>query len=276
MITLTNKEFHDLTSFVKTNYGLDLSARKTFVEMRLQRLMTSNEYDTFTNYFNYVCNDMTGVAVSDFISTLTVNYTLFFREAFHFEYLKDTVLPYLYHKEQLKKDLRIWSAGCATGEEPYTLAMVIADYLNINKSLWDTQILATDISEAALRKAIVGTYNIESVADISREWVKSYFVTDPDDSEIIHVSDNIKNEVIFRKHNLVSETFPFKQQFHVIYCRNVMIYFDEPTKNKLIRKFYDHLADGGYLFIGMSETIDKDVSKFKYIKPSIYRKELNI
>lgn len=276
MITITNEEFDILTSFVKINYGIDLSARKTFVEIRLQKLMSAHKYSNFTDYYNFICNDMTGIAISEFISNLTVNYTLFLRESFHFDYFKDIILPYLCQTEQTTKDLRIWSAGCSTGEEPYTIAMMIADYLGATKTLWDTTILATDISETALKKAIAASYHIESVEKLPHEWIQSYFKFDCDDPETIHISDFIKNEVIFRKHNLVSDSFSFKQKFHVIYCRNVMIYFDEQTKNNLIKKFYDHLVDGGYLFIGISETIDRNISKFKYIQPSVYRKELYV
>jgi Methylase of chemotaxis methyl-accepting proteins len=273
MNIITDEEFDSLLSFVKVNYGIDLSTRRTFVEIRMQKLLRIRDFTDFTTYFNFICSDMTGVALSEFISNLTINYTLFLREPYHFEYMKSTVLPYFYEKEQLKKDLRIWSAGCSTGEEPYTLAMMISDYLGAYKPLWDTKILATDISETVLKKAISGSYYVESVEKLPPNWLRSYFRTDPDDPEIIYVSDQIKKEVIFRKHNLVSDMFTFKQKFHVIYCRNVMIYFDEITKKKLIKKFYDNLVDGGYLFIGMSETIDKDEFGFKYIKTSVYRKE---
>lgn len=274
MIDLTNAEFESLTSFVKINYGMDLAKRKTFVQLRLQKLMAENNFTNFTDYFSFACSDITGVAISNLISSLTINYTLFYREAYHFDYLIQEVLPYFYKKEQLTKDFRIWSAGCATGEEPYTLAMILSDFLGIQKSQWDMKILATDISTFALKKAVLGTYPIDSVECLDPSWIKNYFVKDENDPEIVHISPRIKDEVIFRKLNLVGDSFNFRHKFHFIFCRNVMIYFDEPTRNNLIRKFYDILDDGGYLFVGMSETIDKDASKFKYVMPSVYRKEL--
>ena len=273
MIRLTQDELIELIAFVKVNYGIDLSGRKTFVEMRLQKLMQESRFDNFSDYFAYVCSDTTGMIVSNFISNLTISYTLFYRESLHFEFLVDQVLPELIKKERKNKDLRIWSAGCATGEEAYTIAMVLADFLDKEKPFWDTKVLATDISAVALGKAVAGTYPIESIQELNPHWIKDYFVPDPEDNAMMRVAPTIKDEVIFRRLNLVAKPFPFKSKFHFIFCRNVMIYFDDTTKNKLLNWFYDVLEDGGYLFIGMSETIEKNATKFKYIKPSIYRKE---
>jgi len=272
MIEITDLEFENLISFVKVNYGINLEARKTFVELRLQKLMEQNNYDNFTGYFDFVCNDLTGIAISNFISSLTVNYTLFYRESYHFDYLNKEVLPYLYKKEQETKDLRIWSAGCSTGEEPYTIAMIVSDFLGTNKSSWDMKILATDISAFALKKANTAAYATGSIECLNPSWIKNYFETDPNDCENVLIAPNIKSEVIFRKLNLVGDSFNFKKKFHFIFCRNVMIYFDQEVKNRLINKFYDTLDDGGYLFIGMSETIEKNISDFNYVMPSVYRK----
>lgn len=272
MFTLTNEEFDTLTAFTKINFGLDLSAKKIFVEMRVQKLMTEHHYGSFADYFNYVCNDLTGEAVASFVSGLTVNYTLFNRESFHFEFVATEILPQLYVQEQATKDLRIWSAGCSTGEEAYTLAIIVADFLGINKAAWDMSILATDISTFVLKKAIAGEYPKASIVDLNPDWVQRYFVPSPKDPDMVLIAPGIKKEVVFRKHNLVMDPFMFKQKFHFIFCRNVMIYFDEQTRTALLRKFYDNLADGGYLFIGMSETINHQGSGFEYVLPSIYRK----
>lgn len=273
MIVLTNEEFESLTSFIKVNYGINLQNRKSFAEMRLQRLMEENNFTNFTDYFNFVCNDISGLAISNFVSSLTINHTLFYRESHHFKYLAEVVLPYLFKTEKDRRDLRIWSAGCSTGEEPYTLAMIISDFLGVYKQQWDSKILATDISTFALKKAVEGKYPADSIDDLNPNWVKNYFVKSQAESDYVYVTQAIKDEIIFRKFNLVSDQFNFKNKFHFIFCRNVMIYFDEPTKNKLINKFYDSLENGGYLFIGMSETIDKDATSFKYVMPSVYRKE---
>lgn len=272
MIQLSNEEFEGLTAFVKVNYGINLTYRKAFVELRLHKLMEQNGFSDFTKYFNFVCSDGTGVAISDFISSLTINYTLFYREAYHFDCLNQEVLPYLLEKEKDSKDLRIWSAGCATGEEPYTLAMILSDFLGTRKPQWDMKILATDISSYALKKAVRGVYPVDSVETLNPGWIRNYFQKNSDDPETVRVASCIRDEVIFRKLNLIGDSFNFKKKFHFIFCRNVMIYFDEPTRNRLIQKFYDILSDGGYLFIGMSETIDKQKSDFIYVSPSVYRK----
>lgn len=273
MIKITQQEYSELTSFVKINYGIDLSSRKSFVEMRIRKLVEKYKFDNFKDYFIYMCNDATGVLMSEFISEITINYTLFYREAYHFDFLKSTVLPELFQKEQEKKDLRIWSAGCSTGEEPYTIAMVLSDFFNIYKSQWDTQILATDISTVALKKAMESVYTVSGTDSLNPSWLKHYFIFNPDEKDNIYISPEIKKQVIFRKHNLVGDFFRFKGKFHFIFCRNVMIYFDENTKRILLNRMYDNLEDGGYLFIGMSETIEKNTTKFKHVTSSIYRKE---
>ncbi len=272
MLQITDEEFASLIDFVKVNFGLDLTAKKTFVQMRLQRLVKENHFSTFAEYFDFVCRDISGVAVSDFINGLTVNYTLFYRESFHFDVVAGEVLPYLFEKEKSKRDLRIWSAGCSTGEEPYTLAIIVADFLGINRPFWDAKILATDISTFALQKALVGAYAKDSIKDLNPCWAEKYFIANPQDPDSVVIAPNIKEEVIFRKLNLVKDPFVFKQPFHFIFCRNVMIYFDEETRLRLVKKFYDVLDDGGYLFIGMSETIDHSGSGLEYVMPSVYRK----
>lgn len=273
MITLTPDDIYELMTFVKANYGIDLTTKKTFVETRVRRQMALQDYTEFPPFFANVCMDATGERLAEFISALTVNYTLFNREAEHFDYLVSTVLPKLTLQEQADKVLRVWSAGCATGEEPYTLAMIMNDFFNLHKPLWDTTILATDISTVALKKAEEGVYALESTAGLNGNWLKYYFSKIPGDSDLIRIAPGIKHEVIFRKHNLVGPPFQFKKKFHFIFCRNVMIYFDEKTKTLLLNRFYDVLEDGGYLFIGLSETLTKDAPPFTYVHPSIYRKE---
>lgn len=276
ILELTDTEFASLTDFVKINYGLDLSAKKAFAQMRLQSLIAGSGFSTFTDYFEHAMQDRTGVAVSSMINSLTINYTLFYRESFHFDLFAADVLPQLVEKEHLSHDLRIWSAGCSTGEEPYTLAITVADFLGDSRALWDTKILATDISTFALKKALVGEYPVESIKDLRADWTKKYFVPHPTNSQSVLIAPSIKDEVIFRKHNLVKDPFTFKQKFHAIFCRNVMIYFDEETKQRLLKKLYDVLDEGGYLFIGMSETINHSQTKFHYIAPSVYRKAVSL
>lgn len=156
-------------------------------------------------------------------------------------------------------------------EESYTLAMIMDEFFGRNKGMWDTKILATDISAKVLDVARRGIYNDNRIMPLPPAWRMNYLKKIDDENYII--SDKIKNEVIYRKFNLMEETFPFRKKFHVIFCRNVMIYFDRETRNELIEKFYDMTSYGGYLFIGHSEYIDRTKTKYKYVAPSIYRKE---
>jgi len=273
MIKLTQADMDELISFMKINYGIDLTGKKVFIETRLQRQMAQMGFDQFSPFFAHICADYTGEKLAALISSLTVNYTLFNRESEHFKFLSRVVLPELAVKEKEEKSLRVWSAACSTGEEPYTMAMVMSDFFGMDKSAWDTKILATDISTVALKKAQEATYVVDSIQALPPSWARRYFKTDLKDPALVHVKPFLRKEVVFRKHNLVGQDFQFKKKFHFIFCRNVMIYFDEKTKALLFNRLYEALEDGGYLFIGMSETITKDAPPFQYVKASIYRKE---
>lgn len=270
MIAITTKEFEQIVKYVKGYCGLDLTEKRHLVEGRLQNVLAQLNMASFSEYFKHVTADQTGQAVVDLLNKVTTNHTFFLREIDHFNFFRDTVLPYL-ATAATNKDLRIWSAGCSTGEEPYTLAMIIADYFKTQKSFWDSRILATDISRRALQTAANANYSAEQVAVLPDYWKKLYFTkTGP---ESYTVSDVIHREVVFRAFNLTDPVFPFKKKFHVIFCRNVMIYFDMPTKETLIQKFYDCTEPGGYLFIGHAESINREKTKYKYVMPAVYRKE---
>jgi chemotaxis protein methyltransferase CheR len=270
MIEISDQEFNRLAVYIKANFGIHLSREKKILVMgRLARVLQALNFDNFNDYMNYVQADRSGQAAKTLVNQITTNHTFFMREADHFDFFKDKVLPALI-PELKDKDLRVWSAGCSTGEEAYTLAMLIDEYLGNARLGWDTRLLATDISEKALTHAARGVYPSESVATLPQRWRTAYFV--PYGIGYVAVTDRIKQEVVFRRFNLM-DPFPFRKSFHVIFCRNVMIYFDEQTRRNLIRKFYDCLEPGGYLFIGHSETINRLDTPFKYIKPAIYRKE---
>lgn len=271
MKPMTEKEFRKFVEFIKNGYGVNLSQKKTLMVGRLQNFLEQNGFQSFSDYYDYVVGDKSGNASGILINKLTTNHTFFLREAQHFEYLKNTVLPYLSFSEARKKDLRIWSAGCSSGEEPYTLAMLLDEYFGLEKESWDTKILATDISTKVLQHAAEGIYNREEISVLPDKWIKKYF--DGVDHESSRVRECIRKEVIYRKFNLMEEVLPFKKKFHVIFCRNVMIYFDAPTKNALVERFYDMTEPGGYLFIGHSESLSREDTRYKYILPAIYRKE---
>ncbi len=270
LIKITKKEFKLLAAYIKTHYGIYLKEEKeALLAGRLQNVLIKNGFNNFSEYYNYIVSDKTGAAVTTLINKITTNHTFFMREEDHFKYFIDKILPDITKKVK-DKDLRIWSAGCSSGEEPYTLAMIIDEFFGNEKMLWDAKILATDISCKVLEEARKGIYSNEKIATLPTNWKLSYFCNY--NNENYAISDQLRNEVIFRKFNLVDKTFPFKRKFHVIFCRNVMIYFDARTKQELVDRFYNSMEYGGYLFIGHSESLNREQTKFQYVMPSVYRK----
>lgn len=271
MVEITDKEFLVLSQYIQYNYGIHLrKEKKTLVTGRLHSVLNESNCRNFTDYLNLIKSDRTGKEVTRLLNKITTNHTFFMREADHFEYFKDKILPYL-HKTVRDKDLRIWSAGCSSGEEPATLAMIINDYFGREKMWWDTKVLATDISDRALQIAKTGKYSNEQLVSLPMNWRNNYFRKVNSENSVL--IDNIRNEIIYRRFNLMDEVFPFKKKFHVIFCRNVMIYFDNKTKMELVNKFYDLTESGGYLFIGHSESLDKEKTRYKYVLPAVYRKQ---
>jgi chemotaxis protein methyltransferase CheR len=271
MITITEKEFGQLSQYIKDNYGINLKAEKKMLVIgRLQNVLLEHNFESFSQYYQYVISDKSGKAASILINKITTNHTYFMREKNHFEYLRDTVLPY-WAKNITDKDFRIWSAGCSSGEEACTLAMILDVFFSEKKLWWDKKILATDISEKVLSIAREGIYQKDKISSLPEAWKRNYLQSY--DEENLIFADKIRNEIIYRKFNLMDKVFPFKRKFHVIFCRNVMIYFDSKTKTELVRKFYNSMEPGGYLFIGHSESLTGENVGFRYIMPSVYRKE---
>ncbi|WP_148135373.1 CheR family methyltransferase [Candidatus Formimonas warabiya] len=271
MINITEKEFKKISHYIQANYGIQLKKEKqTLVTGRLYHVLTSNNFRNFTEYYDYLVSDPTGDAAGTLIEKITTNHTFFMREADHFHYFRDQVLPVLVETAK-DKDLRIWSAGCSSGEEPYTLAMILDEFLGKEKKWWDTKILATDISNRVLDQAVKGEYPNEHLTSLPVHWRNNYFKKLNGEKSVL--VDRIRNEVIYRKFNLMENVFPFKRKFHVIFCRNVMIYFNDETKLDLAGKFYHWTEPGGYLFVGHAESLNRDLCRYKYIIPAVYRKE---
>ncbi len=269
MIKINDKEFLLLTDYIRGNFGINMNAKRSLIEGRMNNYLIKSGFDDYGSYLGALFSDETGQEASKLINLLTTNYSYFMREYDHFKYFDTHILPDL--KSSIKdNDLRIWSAGCSTGEEPYTLAMLVNDFLGSEKLKWDSRILATDISMKALDTAKTGVYEETSLEKVPTLWKLNYFDRMPDRSW--QVKEKLKAEVVFRRFNLMQETFPFKKHFHAIFCRNVMIYFDSKAKANLIRKFYESIEPGGYLFIGHSESIDRTQTEFQYVMPSIFRK----
>lgn len=270
LVSMTAEEFSKLAQFIQATYGIYLKQeKKVMLKSRLDQLLAKKHISSYSEYFDYVKNDQTGRAASVLVDKITTNHTYFMREVEHFHFLRDQVVPMLARSIK-DRDLRIWSAGCSTGEEPYTLAMILMDYFAGQHHGWDTKVLATDISSRVLQVAQQGQYQSEQLGKLPQHWKDNYFVKMDEDHYV--VDKKLRAEVIFRKLNLMDDGFPFKRKFHIIFCRNVMIYFDHHTRQNLIQKFTNLLEPGGYLFIGFSETLDKRETSLKYIMPAVYRK----
>jgi len=271
MKEITDKEFNTIRTYIKDTFGISLSdEKKSLIYSRLRTVLQDLSIDNFTDYYHYLVKDKTGQAAIKFIDKVTTNHTFFMRETDHFNYLRDKVLPYI-EETYKNNDLRLWCAGSSSGEEAYTLKFIVEDHFSKSKSKWNTEILATDISTQVLDKAVHGVYSNESVGTLPEVWRKRYF--DRYDDEHSIVKQEVKNGITYRKFNLMEEKFPFKKPFQVIFCRNVMIYFDNPTRDTLVKKFYDLTEPGGYLFIGHSESLNHTGTKYKYVMPALYRKE---
>ena len=270
MIEITDTEFRKMRDFIKSTFGISLSdEKKTLVQSRLRATIAEHNFSSFTQYFDFIRKEPTGDAMVQFIDKITTNHTFFMRETEHFDYFRDVVLPYIRDEYGHKQDLSMWCGACSSGEEPITLQIIAQEFFKKTGTDWNTQMLATDISTKVLDKAVAGVYQTSALAKMPRIWQHEYFTKV--DSETSRVSDTIRKNILYRKLNFL-DPFPFKRRFQVIFCRNVMIYFDKPTRDAIVKKFFDVTEPGGYLFIGHSESISNSGSKYQYIKPAIYRK----
>ena len=268
MLDLSDQDFHRLTSFIKTKFGIDLTRKRQLITSRMSTTILSQGYRDFSSYVDHILTAATQEDIETLLNKLTTNYTYFMREQTHYDFFRNTILPEMIHRHARDHVLSIWSAGCSSGEEPYNISMILMDYLGSSAAHWDTRVLATDISQRVLSTAQKGTYDLP--ADFPSSWKQKYFVKE-NNSSLYTVAPAIRKNVIFRTFNLM-DPIQFRLKFDVIFCRNVMIYFDQPTKDALVQRFYNATAPGGYLLIGHSETVNKETSPYQYLQPATYRK----
>lgn len=267
---MNDNEFRRIVAYMKKNYGIDLSQKRVLVGGRLENYIIRNGYSGYDEYMSKVESNPNSPEATDIVNVLTTNHTYFMRESEHFDYMMHVALPWAKAKAERDRDLRIWSGASSTGEEPYTLAMVLLDFFGIEHKSWDTRVLATDVSTRVLEHATKGVYLREDIDPLPAKWKQRYFKKLSDEEYV--VKDELKKELIFRQFNLMSP-FPFKRKFHIVFLRNVMIYFQDDVKYQLIKKIYDFMEPGGYLFIGTTESLDRRKTQFQYVQPSIYRKQ---
>lgn len=273
MMSISDKEFGDLRNLIHKRFGINLTDQKrSLLVGRLQKLMRKLNLATFSQYYQYLTDDKSEQALGELVDLISTNHTYFNRENDHFEYFFKTALPTIVDKlkKENRKDLRIWCAGCSSGEEPYTLLMLMMEYFGNDYSSWDAGILATDISDRALSIARKGVYSTDRVQQLPEHLRRKYFTMNS--SGEMEVVDKIKREATFRRFNLMNSSFPFKNPFQMIFCRNVMIYFDQPTRDALVGRYHQFTEPGGYLFIGHSETLGRSQTRYQYLQPALYRK----
>jgi chemotaxis protein methyltransferase CheR len=270
---LSDDEFEQLRGIIYARFGISLSEKKRqLVISRLYDVLQRKKLRNFEEYLNYLAQDQSGQAVSELADRISTNHTFFFREQLHFEVLLSQVLPQTIARLRAEDspDLRIWCAGCATGEEAYTLAMLLLEYFGLEYPQWSAGVLATDISTHALSFARAGIYP-EDRAELVPPTLKYRYFRQKGKG-LLAVTDRVRQEVTFRRFNLINPAFPFKKPFHVIFCRNVMMYFDAPAREALVQRLYDATAPGGYLFIGHSEALERSRCPYEYVRPAVYQK----
>ena len=273
---MQNSTFQSFAQIVDRKFGIQLPpAKKALLESRLYKLLQSHDfagqYKSAESFLAYVEGDRTGKAIRELSEAITTHHTFFMRESDHFIYFRDHVLPWIEDEASYDHDIRVWCAASSTGEEAYALAFMLADYFALKTPSWERSLLATDLSREVIDTAARGRYPRDAVKTLPASWQQLYFRYD---GSVAQVADEIRNAVTFRPFNLMTPVFPFRRKFHAIFCRNVMIYFDLPTRQELLQKFYDGLLPGGYLFVGHAEAIPPGMASFAYVEPSIYRKPL--
>ncbi len=271
---LSREEYNLFRKLVYENSGINLGEQKLqLVRARLGKRIRQEGYKSFRQYYEKVKTDSTGEELCELLDAISTNTTHLFREIKHFHLLEEVIKEWCEDKAWRSKNstLRIWSSASSSGEEPYSIAMVAHDTLLKYPGV-DLKILATDISTQMLAKAKRGVFDIHRAGTVPPQYKKYLKQVVFEGQTVLQVDPIIRRAITYARFNLMTPTFPFKHGFNIIFCRNVMIYFDSQTQETLVNKFAQHLHDGGYLLIGHSESLNNLKHPFKYVKPTIYRK----
>ena len=248
--------------------------KRLMVQSRLTGRLKNLKMNNFDDYLNFAFSGSLegNEEIALMINAITTNLTNFFRENVHFEYLTNTVLPELAQKNIKKVEL--WSAGCSTGQEPYTISIVLQEFIRKHPGkIEDYSVFATDISSRVLDKAVDAVYPMSEVESLSLELKKRYFLKSKDTvTPCVRLKPEIRQKVSFDRLNFMAPSYPRTTEKNVIFCRNVLIYFDKPTQESVVRKLLEHLMPGGYLFLGHSETIFGMDLPLKTVGPTIFKK----
>ena len=264
---LKPRDFERVRELAAREFGLDLKpGKEELVSARLGKRLREGGFGSFDDYFEHVRRDRTGESLVALIDALTTNYTSFLREPSHFDCLRDQVLPAL----GARREISLWCAAAATGEEPYTLAFVLLEALR-GPARPAVRILATDISTRALGQAAQGIYSEQRLAGLPQKWRGQYFQREAGGGW--RVRPEVRRLIEFRRLNLI-DRYRLGRRFPVIFCRNVMIYFNTETRRQVVGRLIEHLEPGGYLFVGHSESLAGRDHPLHYVKPAVYQKEM--
>ncbi|MBA3015653.1 MAG: protein-glutamate O-methyltransferase CheR [Proteobacteria bacterium] len=270
---LTDAEFKKFSDLIYQHVGIFMKLeKKELLNARLGKRLRACQLDSFQEYFDLITQPGEQAReFVEFLDSVSTNFTSFFREVSHFEYMKTRVLPDLVAKRGGNREFVFWSSASSSGEEPYTMAMFLSEFA-VQMPGFRYRIIATDISTKVLAMAANGVYPVEQTTKVPLDIMKKYFQKGLGASAgKVKVKEQIRKQVAFQRFNLMGE-FPWREEMDVIFCRNVMIYFDRQTQEKLVGKFYDCLARGGYLFIGHSESISSLKHDFVQVEATTYRK----
>jgi len=261
---LSAHEFERIRELARSTFGLDLKAGKEeLVSSRLRKLVRDGGFRSFHEYYRHIVEEPSGIALASMIDALATNHTAFHREPAHFEFLRTEVLPRMGGRTSVD----VWSAACSTGEEAWTLAFVLNDALPSRQ----IHITATDISTRALQFAERAVYPGDRCQGLPAAWLSRYFDPAEAAEPAWRVSDRLRCQAAFRRVNLV-EPYTWPRRFPIIFCRNVMIYFDVATQTEVVRQLAEWLEPGGYLFVGHAESLTRISHSLEYVRPAVYRK----
>lgn len=267
---LNDGEFNLIREVVYKESGINLTdMKKALVQSRVMKRLRELKIPDYESYCGYLADNYDAEIVN-LINCITTNKTDFFREPRHFDFMKETALPEF--ERAGRKALRIWSAGCSNGAEPYTIAISIREYFR-DRMFPDVKILATDIDTQVLRKAEAGVFGAAELENVDIGIVRRYFKRGRgDNAGLFKVTEAVRGMITFGRLNLLDDCYPMKRTFDIIFCRNVIIYFDTASRKKLFEKFERFLNDDGYLIMGHSETLTGLTNRFSFIGNTIYRK----
>jgi chemotaxis protein methyltransferase CheR len=263
---LAPEEFDQIRKLAHRVFGLDLKpGKEELVSSRLGKLVRGGGFRSFHDYYRHIVQDTTGRALAGMIDALATNHTAFLREPDHFDFLRREVLPSLAGRDTVE----LWCAACSTGEEVWTLACLLSESLGGRRF----QIFGSDISTRALRFAATAEYPVDRCGGLSPSWLGRYFEA-VDRGAAYRIAPALRAQTAFRRINL-TEPVRWPRRFPVIFCRNVMIYFDAPTQERVVRQLSDWLEPGGHLFVGHAESLSRISHALEYVQPAVYRKPLD-